>query len=232
MPPVKRTSPDDGHVVCTDCQGSGQSGGTACGRCGGSGQIRREESPHYARGTQLAKDLLEGLDAPEDPARTAQHDEHDRRNAELLEVYYVRSGQQPPTARSTAEMELAMSLIPCERCASREIAKPAVRGSGTAWTLDAVCAKCGDERTMAFATKGDPRSTPHAADELGPGPSLWIRKETFDTELARLLPLVDRDPATAHRALLCINELIKLVRPGKELDKLLDQRAALLAKNH
>lgn len=185
---------------------------------------------HYVRGTQLAKDLLEGMDAPVDPARIAQNEEHERRNAELLEVYYVRSGQQPPTARTAAEMEIAMRLVPCERCASREVAKPAVRGSGTAWTLDAVCAKCGDERTMAFTTKGDPRSVAHAADELGPGPSLWIRKETFDAELARLLPQVDRDPSAAHQALLCVNELIKLVRPGKELDKLLVHRAALLAR--
>lgn len=256
MPPVNRTVPDDGYVLCTDCDGSGLCmvcggkgnvggkqcnlcfGGKKCRLCGGSGQLRREDDgdrakaggAHYVRGTQLAKDLLEGMDAPDDPARIAQNEEHERRNAELLEVYYVRSGQQPPTARTTAEMELAMRLVPCERCASREVAKPAVRGSGTAWTLDAVCAKCGDERTMAFTTKGDPRSVAHAADELGPGPSLWSRKETFDAELTRLLPQVDRDPSAAHQALLCVNELIKLVRPGKELDKLLVHRAALLAK--
>ncbi|MBA3452342.1 MAG: hypothetical protein H0T42_04515 [Deltaproteobacteria bacterium] len=228
---MKRT-PDEGHVLCTPCAGTGQSGNSPCSVCGGTGQIRREDTAHYARGTQLAKDLLDGLDAPDDPARKVQHDDNDRRNAELLEVYYVRSGQQPPTVRTTAEMELAMRLVPCERCGSREIAKPSVRGSGTAWTLDAVCAKCGDERSMAFTTKGDPRATRHAADELGPGPSLWIRKETFDAELARVLPQVDQDPAAARTALLCVNELVKLVRPGKELDKLLIQRADLAAKNH
>ena len=116
MDPVNRTVPDDGFVLCYDCGGSG------CSICKHTGQVesRTDGAAHRARGTQLAKDLLEGMDAPEDPARIAQHAEHDRRNAELLEVYYVRTGQQPPTARTTAEMEFGMRLEPCPRCGSRE----------------------------------------------------------------------------------------------------------------
>jgi hypothetical protein len=81
---------------------------------------------------------------------------------------------------------------------------------------------------MTFTTKGDPRVT-LSADELGPGPSLWIRKETFEKELARVLALVDKDPAALQRAVVTVNELIKLLRPSPELEKLLVQRATLHA---
>ena len=75
-----------------------------------------------------AKDLLAKLDAPDDPAQQAANEERDRRNAEMLEVYYVRTGQQPATARTVAEMEFAVQLEPCARCKTHELGTMVLSG--------------------------------------------------------------------------------------------------------
>ena len=52
------------------------------------------ETAHGLRGTALAQFLLDALDTPADPARVAANEEHERRNAESLEAYYVKTGQR------------------------------------------------------------------------------------------------------------------------------------------
>lgn len=187
---------------------------------------------HHARSAQLAKDLVDAMDAPEDAARKAELEAHDRRNEELLEVYYVRSGQRPPLARTLAEIELATELELCKTCKRRALTGIQIQGKNTAWIAEATCGSCGAHNTFAYNTKSDPATVTHATDELGPGPSLQIRAEKLADELARVLPQADRDAAAWKRALLCVNELIKLTRPGKDLDALTEQRAALLAKGN
>ncbi len=48
-----------------------------------------------ARSKQLAKELLETLDKPDDPDRAAFEAEKERKDREALEAFYVRTGQKP-----------------------------------------------------------------------------------------------------------------------------------------
>jgi hypothetical protein len=180
---------------------------------------------------ELARLIFDALDAPEDPVRRAQLDEHERRNEELLEVFYVRSGQRPPVARTLAEIELATELAPCPSCGERALGDLSVEGEDTSWTAEARCARCGARAGLAYTTRSDPTKVAQAAFELGPGPSLQIRAESFEAELARVLPAADGGTAAWRRALVCVNELIKLTRSGPVLDALQQQRAALMAKS-
>lgn len=189
----------------------------------------RAAPDHHARSAELAAQLLEGLDAKEAPGHAAARLAHEQREEGLLEVYYVRSGQRPATARTIAEIELAAELAACAQCKARAAKDIQVHGSGTTWMAEVTCGSCQHRQTLTFTTKGDPRTVAHAPDELGPGPSLQIRVEAFRTELARVLPLVAADTAARQRAVVCLNEIIKLTRAGAELDQLVAQRATLLA---
>ncbi len=51
-----------------------------------------------ARAKQLAKDLLEGLDAPDNPERAAYEAEKERTDRAALEAFYVRTGQRAPAS--------------------------------------------------------------------------------------------------------------------------------------
>jgi hypothetical protein len=72
------------------------------------------------RTKQLAKKLLEALDAPTDPEKEARLAEKEARDKEALEKYYRETHQPPPAkaqrARSVEEMRFAMSLEPCPAC--------------------------------------------------------------------------------------------------------------------
>src|ERR687894_1209040 len=48
-----------------------------------------------ARTRQLAKDILEALDAEDDPDRLAYTVQKEREDREALELFYVRTGQKP-----------------------------------------------------------------------------------------------------------------------------------------
>ena len=52
------------------------------------------ETASPLRGTALAQFFLDALDTPADPARAAANEEPERRNAESLEAYYVKTGQR------------------------------------------------------------------------------------------------------------------------------------------
>ncbi|MCA1556108.1 MAG: hypothetical protein LC747_05400, partial [Acidobacteria bacterium] len=68
-------------------------------------------------------------------------------------------------------------------------------------------------------SEGDPLTAPHGPDELSRLPSVLSPEEKFQAELERLLPLAATDPQARQRALVVMNELLRLVQPH-ERDRL------------
>jgi len=76
-----------------------------------------------------------------------------------------------------------------------------------------------DARTHAFEgentalPEGGPLTAQHGPDGLSRLPSDLIPEEKFQAELERLLPLAATDPQARQRALVVMNELIRLAQP-------------------
>jgi hypothetical protein len=184
------------------------------------GTARAEMS---ARAEQTAKAILDELDAPEDPQRAAEIAAKETEDAALLEVFYVKTGQRSPTAKTRAEMQFAARLAPCTNCGMRDLGELAVTGSGTTWTVSGACRHCGAPQSRTYTSKGPLLPDPSDGDELGPGQSLLIVEKAFRAELARVTPSIGSDPAARRIALVCLTELAKLVR-RPERDRLLAER--------
>jgi len=59
------------------------------------------------RSKKLAKDLLDGMDAPDDPDRIAYDEQKRIADKQALEDFYVRTGQKKPSAAGSAAKKLA-----------------------------------------------------------------------------------------------------------------------------
>jgi hypothetical protein len=162
----------------------------------------------------LADWFIEQLRKPRDPNAEAEQEAFEARKEALLHVWHIRRGNKPATARTRAEMEFASGLEPCPTCGHRGIRATGLTGAGTSWTLTATCPSCGTARSFTYATESDPtQAPPHGADELSHLPSFLIPSESFHAEFQRVLPRVSDDDAARHRALVCVNELLKLGEP-------------------
>jgi hypothetical protein len=112
-----------------------------------------------ARSRQLAADVLEVLDAPEDPDRARRDAEKEAADREAYEAFYLRTGQttgvrsasKEPRARTITEMQFAISLEPCPHCGTIDPpdARPRLDlfGAGEVWQVDLPCATCGKRRS-------------------------------------------------------------------------------------
>jgi hypothetical protein len=163
--------------------------------------------------SRLADWFVEQMRKPPDPDAEAEQAAFEAEKAALLHVWHVRKGRKPATARTRAEMEFAASLEPCPTCGGRGLAATSLTGSNDSWQLAGACASCGTTRQFTFSAQGDPTRETHAADELSRLPSFLIPAETFQAELERLVPLAASDPEARQRALVCMNELVKLADP-------------------
>jgi hypothetical protein len=179
----------------------------------------------------LADWFVEQMRTPPDASAQAAQDAFEADKADVLHAWMVKKGKKPATARTRAEMELSASLSPCPTCQTRGLDATTLTGSGQAWTLSGTCPGCGTQRSFPFATEGDPNSVRHGASELSSRASFLITADDFRAELDRLLPTLQRDPTARQRALVCINELIKLADPGPPRDKLRAELQALVTKS-
>jgi hypothetical protein len=162
----------------------------------------------------VAQWFVEQMRKPRDLDAEAEEAAFEADKAALLHVWHVRRGNKPATARTREEMEYAASLDPCPKCGRRELGATSLSGAGTTWTISSQCPSCGTERRFTFKTEGDPTAAAaHAPDELSRLPSFLITQEAFFGELQRLLPLLRTDAAARSRALVTINELVKLTDP-------------------
>lgn len=176
---------------------------------------------------QLAKDLLESLQKPGvSPEQAAYETEKEATDKAALEDYYRRTGQVKDTkakARSGTEMLFAASLLPCPHCKSMDAPKMDLVGSGTSWSVQGTCQRCGNVRAHAWPTEGNPLEATVLPRQLGDErPSAIIRVGQFVVELDRLLPQL-RSPAALQpiewraslaaieRVLIVLNELLKFV---------------------
>ena len=186
------------------------------------------------RNEQLAKELLETLKTPGmSPERAAFEADKERADKAALEDYYRRTGQvkdAPAKARSGTEMLFAASLEPCPHCKTMEQGKLDLVGSGTSWSVTGTCPRCGNVRSHAWVSEGNPLQASVMPRQLGDGrPSAIIRVGQFMAELDRVLPLVRPTPeslqpmewraslAAAERALTCLYELLKFVPSGMQI---------------
>jgi hypothetical protein len=128
-------------------------------------------------------------------------------------------------------MEFAASLVPCPKCQTLGLSAITLTGSGQAWELTATCPGCGTRRSFPYATEGDPNSARHGANELSSRASFLVTATQLRAELDRLRPTVASDSSARQRALVCINELIKLADPGPPRDKLRAELQALVTKS-
>jgi hypothetical protein len=179
----------------------------------------------------LADWFVEQMRTPPDASAQAKQDAFDADKADVLHAWMVKKGKKPATARTRAEMEFAASLEPCPKCQTRGLDAVALTGSGQAWELTATCPGCGTRRSFRYATEGDPNGARHGANELSARASFLITAVQFRAELVRLLPTVSGAPSARQRALVCINELIKLADPGPPRDKLRAELQALVTKS-
>lgn len=156
--------------------------------------------------------FIEQMRTPPDPEAELEHERFENERGALIRVWHIRNGRKPATARTRAEMEFAASLEPCPSCGAHGLSLSLVtlKGSGSSWTLSGTCPSCGKERDFAFQIEGDPTTATHGPAELSRMPSFLIPDEKFQAELERLLPLAQTDPQARHRALICMNELVKL----------------------
>lgn len=163
--------------------------------------------------------FVEQLRKPHDPAADAALAAYEAEKDALTHVWFVRRGRKPPTARTRAEMEFAASLEPCPSCMGRGLGVSTVTGSGTSWELSGECASCGNARSFKYTTEGSPTRVRHRDEELSPRASYLIPAEAFREELDRLLPRIRADARARLRALVCVNELLKLEEPGPDREK-------------
>jgi len=180
-----------------------------------------------ARGKQLAKDLLAGMQQPTSPERAEYERHKEQQDEAALEDYYRRTGQtqdRTPRARTTTEMQFAASLEPCAHCGTTEPTQLDLVGGGDYWTLTGQCSRCDRRRLYGWATEGNPLHGACPMAQLGDArPSQIIRVGQFMRELDRLLPVVHAEPAelepvawraslaAMHRAITCLYELLKFV---------------------
>ena len=125
-------------------------------------------------------------------------------------------------ARSSIEMTFASSLVPCEKCGTRDLGKLELYGDDDLWTYQTVCPSCGTRRTFTYPTVGAPYDVQPSTYELGDGPSTLISRAQFEAELARVKPLIRDQPGELQprewnasrdaiwRTLTCLIELAKL----------------------
>lgn len=183
-----------------------------------------------ARSDLAIQQMAAALRAPQDPKQEARWAAEADERGMRVQLLQIRAGERPPTARTQAEMEFAASLEPCATCDSHALGTMQLRGSGQAWELEGPCGGCGTPRVFRFVTRGYPLGVAHDPDELGPGLSLLITEQAFESELARLAPEIQGDDVARHRALVCMNELIKLAKRGPDRDRRVAQRAAMFGK--
>lgn len=69
------------------------------------------------------------------------------------------------------------------------------------------------EAKKAALPEGDPLTAQHGPDGLSCLPSVYTPEEKFQTELERLLPLAATDQQARQRALVVMNELLRLAQP-------------------
>ena len=144
-------------------------------------------------------------------------------------------------ARGTQEIKYAASITPCPSCGAREHGDLKLRGSGNRWSMVGTCPTCRQPLTFSYDTVGDPLDAPMHSDELGTGPSTILTADQLRAELARVTPLVPRDPkslapdawragwALLDRAVVTANELRKL-SPSSEVTRKLEELRALEGK--
>ncbi|MDB4964073.1 MAG: hypothetical protein JWP01_4072 [Myxococcales bacterium] len=186
------------------------------------------------RTKQLAKKLLEALDAPTDPEKEARLAEKEARDKEALEKYYRETNQPPPAkaqrARSVEEMRFAMSLEPCPACQTARVPDYALVGQGDRWSLTGSCVRCQQPRSREFVTVASPPPSVSVRGQLGgDSPSEILRPGQLLAELDRVTPQVRVDPAQVsdierqasagaiERALTCLTELLKFIPPRTQL---------------
>lgn len=177
----------------------------------------------------LADWFVEQMRTPPDASAQAKQDAFEADKADVLHAWMVKKGKKPATARSRAEMEFAASLVPCPKCQTRGLFSVALSGSGQAWQLAGTCPGCGTVRHFPYATEGDPNSARHGANELSARATFLVTADDLRAELDRLLPTIQHDPTARQRALVCINELLKLADPGPPRDKLRAELQALVS---
>lgn len=163
--------------------------------------------------SRLADWFVEQMRKPPDPEAEAARAAFEAEKAALLHIWQIRKGRKPATARTRAEMEFAASLEPCPSCGERGLSLPNLKGSGTSWELTGNCRSCGTDRSFNYTSDGDPTTTQRGPDDLSKLPSFLIPEEKFLAELQRLIPLAASDADARHRALICLNELVKLAEP-------------------
>jgi len=173
---------------------------------------------------KLADWFVEQMRTPPDPEAELERDAFEAEKAALLHLWHVRKGRKPATARTRTEMEFAASLEPCPSCGGSGLSLPTLQGAGTKWTLSGACASCGTNRDFTYQTEGDPNAATHGPDELSRLPSFLISEAKLRAELERLIPLAATDPRARQRALICLNELVKLAE--------IDERDARRAELH
>lgn len=193
-----------------------------------------EDDDFKRRNEELAKGLLKSLDRGEtSPERQAFEAEKDRADKAALEDYYRRTGQlkeQKGKARSGTEMLFAASLLPCPHCKSLDAPKMDLVGSGTSWSVSGTCERCGNVRSHAWTTEGNPLQAKVGLRQLGDErPSAIIRVGQFMWELDRLLPRLRETPETLppiewrasiaamERVTIILNELLKFVPAGMKV---------------
>lgn len=127
-------------------------------------------------------------------------------------------------ARTVKEIDFATSLTPCPQCGARETGDSKLRQVGVQWLALWNCPRCGADRKLEVATFSDPLfAPPPAYYELGQGVSELIDPETFLAELVAAQALIPAEPtaldvgpwragdAAIKRALICVNELSKMI---------------------
>lgn len=132
-------------------------------------------------------------------------------------------------ARTVKEIDFATSLQPCPQCGERETGASKLRTLGATWLALWNCPQCQAERKLELATFANPVLAPRPEYyELGQGVSELIEPETFLEELVTAQSKIPAEPtgldvqrwrtadAQIKRALICANELLKMVPAGAD----------------
>ena len=101
----------------------------------------------------------------------------------------------PGTAKTSIEMDFAVTLHACRHCGARNWAQPELSGNGTTWVNTATCRTCGKKTGTPFTTLGSPFAFTVDSYELGPGPTAVISPDDLLAELDRI-PTVTAAPTT------------------------------------
>lgn len=132
-------------------------------------------------------------------------------------------------ARTVKEIDFATSLQPCPQCGARETGTSKLRQVGSNWLALWNCPQCGADRKLEFIASSNPVLAPRPAFyELGQGVSELIPADAFLDELVAAQSKIPADPtaldvrpwragdAVVKRALICVNELVKMIGSGAD----------------